>query len=59
MGGFILLLWLREQILVHDGPEWLIDEEDGNVFQLDVFVVNFIQNQVQISLNFFLYIARN
>ena len=47
MGGFILLLWLREQILVHDGPEWLIDAEDGNVFQLDVFVVNYIQNRVR------------
>ena len=52
VGGFILLLWLREQILVHEGPEWLIDAEEGNVFQLDAFIVNFIQNRVKASLYF-------
>eukprot|EP00111_Clytia_hemisphaerica_P002627 TCONS_00007456-protein len=46
VGGFILLLWLREQILVHGGPEWLVEAEGGPHPQFDAMVVNFFQNQL-------------
>ena len=43
VGGFILLLWLREQIYLHGGPDWL-NENDQNIppFQLEVFLENLI-----------------
>lgn len=46
VGGFIFLLWLREQILVHGGPDWLNDADDEQPpVQLDAFLVDLVWNQ--------------
>lgn len=41
IGGFILILWLREQIILHGGPEWLnANDQELHFFQLDNIVRN-------------------
>ena len=51
MGAFILLLWLREQIVIHGGPDWLNNQEEGlQVPQLDgIFRARFL-NRVSVIL---------
>jgi len=47
MGAFILLLWLREQIVIHGGPDWLNNQEEGlQVPQLDgIFRARFLNRE--------------
>merc|ERR1712142_557039 len=36
IGGFILILWLREQIILHGGPEWLnANDQEFHFFQFN------------------------
>jgi len=45
VGGFIMILWLREQIYIHGGPEWLNEQEDNvQPFQIEVFIANLLGN---------------
>jgi len=41
IGGFILILWLREQIILHGGPEWLnANDQELRFFQVDNIIRN-------------------
>lgn len=41
IGGFILILWLREQIILHGGPEWLnANDQELRFFQVDNILRN-------------------
>lgn len=41
IGGFILILWLREQIILHGGPEWLnANDQELHFFQFDNIIRN-------------------
>lgn len=57
VGGFIMVLWLREQILVHGGPDWLNDgNENHPPFRLDEFIMNLVRNQVKLCCIVVLYL---
>ena len=41
IGGFILILWLREQIILHGGPEWLnANDQELHFLQFDNIIRN-------------------
>ena len=47
VGGFIMLLWLREQIVIHGGPDWLNQQDqEVEVLQLDAVIRNLFGNRV-------------
>ena len=47
VGGFIMLLWLREQFTIHGGPDWLNDQDNNiQAIQVDVFIRNLIAHRV-------------